>query len=67
MGEGGAMPRTRTGRQDTAVVMAQGAWLATCPAMPRSRDPIAERRAKRRVRLEMVVLVVSQARRAQAA
>ena len=70
------MPRTRTGRQDTSVVTAHGAfvtpawtsrWQAACPAMPRTSEEMADQRANRRVLSLTAGLLVSQARSANAA
>jgi hypothetical protein len=67
------MARTRTGRQDTMVVMAHGArawpawtsrWYATCPAMPKRKEQIADRFANLRVRGLIQRSVASQARSA---
>ena len=69
------MPRTRIGGQDTMVVIAHGArvipawairWYATCPAMPRPNEPIADHLANRRVRALIAVSRASQARSAYA-
>jgi hypothetical protein len=69
------MPRTRTGKQDTMVVIAYGArfiplgigWWATCPAMPRPNEQIADHLANRRVRALIAGSRASQARSAYAA
>jgi hypothetical protein len=65
------MPSTRTGRQDTMVVIAHGApvipawairWQAACPAMPSAKEQIADHLANPRVR--SLIERSSQARRA---
>jgi hypothetical protein len=70
------MARTRTGRQDTTVVIAHGAraiqawairWQATCPAMPSAKEQIADHLANRRVRALIERSRASQARSAYAA
>jgi len=67
------MARTRTGKQDTMVVIAHGAgaipawvirWWATCPAMPSAKQQIADHLANRRVRVLIIWSRASQARSA---
>jgi len=70
------IPRTRTGRQDTTVVIGHGAratpawvirWQAICPAIPSVKEKIADRLANRRVRSLTAWSPDSQARSAYAA
>ena len=70
------MPSTSTSRHDTPVVTHHGARAtcacdsrcqATWPAIPKTSDPTADHRAKRRVRTEITGLDDSHARSAYAA